>query len=65
MDLNQKSLKELQVLLNQERAKLGELRFKLKNKQLKNVKEIIMIKKNIARILTKINQIRNQDFKNA
>lgn len=65
MDLNQKSLKELRVLLNQERTKLGELRFKLKNKQLKNVKEIIMTKKNIARILTKINQIRNQDFKNA
>jgi len=46
---------ELVNLLNQNRVKLGELRFKLSNRQLKNLREIRNIKRNIARIMTAIN----------
>lgn len=54
-ELREKSVNELQTLLNQERVKVGELRFKLASKQLKNVREIRQARKNIARILTLIN----------
>lgn len=54
-ELEKKPANELQELLDQERIKLGELRFKLVNKQLKNVNEIQETKKNIARISTFLN----------
>ena len=54
-ELKSKTGKELQQLLNQSRDKLRDLRFKDANKQLKNVREIRVIKQLIARVLTLIN----------
>lgn len=51
-ELKSKDSAELQALLNADREKLRELRFKDSNKQLKNIREIRNIKKTIARILT-------------
>ena len=55
-DLSTKSEAELHKTLAQEREKLRDLRFKDSSRQLKNVKEIRSTKKNIARILTLLNQ---------
>ena len=54
-ELKNKPVKELHRLLALQREKVRELRFKDANKQLKNVKSIVIIKKTIARILTLIN----------
>jgi len=54
-ELKSKTEKELGELLNQSRDKLRDLRFKDANKQLKNVREIRVIKKTIAEVLTLIN----------
>jgi len=54
-ELKSKTEKELGELLNQSRDKLRDLRFKDANKQLKSVREIRVIKKTIAGILTLIN----------
>ncbi len=55
-DLKNKDKKELQGLLLSNREKLRELRFKDSNKQLKNVREIRVIKALIAQILTLLNK---------
>lgn len=55
-DLQNKSQEEKQEILNLKREKLRDLRFKDSNKQLKNIREIRLIKKEIAQILTYINQ---------
>lgn len=55
-ELLNKDSKQLQELLDLNREKLRELRFKDSNKQLKNIKEISAIKKLIARILTILNK---------
>lgn len=47
---------ELQKKLQEEKEKLRKLRFDLAGGKVKNIKEIRMLKKDIARILTKINQ---------
>jgi len=55
MDIKEIQLKEigeLQHLLTEARKKLDELMFKTRQKQLKNIREIREIKKDIARILT-------------
>ncbi len=54
-ELKTKSNSELQRLLRETRDKLRELRFKDGAKQLKNVRDIRKIKKEIARILTLLN----------
>jgi len=51
-ELRQKNKKELNDLLIQDRKKLGQLRFDLASKKLKNVNQIRELKKDIARILT-------------
>jgi len=51
-ELKNKTEKELKQLLDETRDKLRDLRFKDANKQLKNVREIRIIKKTIAKILT-------------
>ena len=51
-EIKQKSQKELQKLLQDSREKLRQLRFDLVAGKVKNVREIRMIKKDIARILT-------------
>lgn len=56
-DLQNKSKKDLQRILQEERDNLRDLRFKDSNKQLKNVKEIKATRSTIAQILTKLEQI--------
>ena len=55
-ELQQKESKELHQLLAQYRDKLRELRFKDANKQLRDVVQVRKTKKQIARILTLLNQ---------
>jgi ribosomal protein L29 len=47
---------ELQKILYDSREKLRELKFKDANRQLKNVRELRSLKREIATILTLINQ---------
>jgi large subunit ribosomal protein L29 len=54
-ELNEKKESDLQKLLQENREKVRELRFKDSNKQLKNVRDIRNLKKNIARIQTVLN----------
>lgn len=46
-----KPIEELNQLLKEMRKKLDDLNFKVRQKQLKNVREVRTIKKDIARIL--------------
>ena len=55
-ELKNKDQKELQNLLVLNREKLRELRFKDSNKQLKNVREIRVVRNLIAQILTLLNK---------
>lgn len=54
-ELKSKTEKELKQFLGESRDKLRDLRFKDANKQLKNVREIKVVKKTIAKILTLTN----------
>jgi ribosomal protein L29 len=51
-ELRQKSKKELEAFLSTERERLIKLRFDLKSKKVKNVKELQATRINVARILT-------------
>lgn len=51
-ELRQKTEKELRDLLNRSQYKLGQLKFDLASKKLKNVKQVKELRRNIARILT-------------
>lgn len=55
-ELQTKDKKELQKLLVVNREKLRELRFKDSNKQLKNIREIRVLRNLIAQILTLSNK---------
>lgn len=55
-ELRNKSIAELQNLLTEKREALRAMRFKVSQRQLKKVHEIKLAKKEIARILTLINQ---------
>lgn len=55
-ELREKNEKEISKLLARARENLRDLRFKVSQKQLKNIREIRKIKKNIARILTIIKE---------
>lgn len=55
-ELKLKSETELNRLLVSSREKLRDLRFKVSQNQLKNIREVRMIKKKIAQILTIIKQ---------
>ncbi|MBM3250766.1 MAG: 50S ribosomal protein L29 [Candidatus Nealsonbacteria bacterium] len=57
-EIRQKPQKELQEILRDKQEKLRQLRFDFASGKVKNVREIQQIKKDIARILTIIN---NQD----
>ena len=59
-ELKTKSEKELQNLLASERSRLLEMRFKDSSKQLKNVRQIRVIRNTIAQILTLINSKRSK-----
>ncbi len=52
VDLRKKTKNELQSLLREKREKLVKLRFDLTAGKVKNIKEISLTKKDIARILT-------------
>lgn len=54
-ELKTKDSKELQKLLSANQEKLRELRFKDSNKQLKNIREIRVMRNLIAQILTLLN----------
>lgn len=54
-ELKNKSEKDLQEMLSENREELRSLRFEASENQLKNVKKIYKIRKDIARILTFIN----------
>lgn len=58
-ELNQKSDKELQEILNARRFELGQLKFDSLSKKIKNVKQISGLRKDIARIMTVL-KIRSQ-----
>ena len=55
-DLRKKDKKELEKMIQELTKKLSDLRFKFSSGKLKNVKEINSSKKEIARILTIINE---------
>ncbi|MFZ4631847.1 MAG: 50S ribosomal protein L29 [Patescibacteria group bacterium] len=55
-ELKNKDKKELQELLVVNREKLRELRFKDSNKQLKNIREIRVVRNLIAQVLTLLNK---------
>jgi ribosomal protein L29 len=59
-ELRQKTEKELKDLLQENRHKVGELKFDLASKKLKNVKQITGLKRDIARILTLLNQSKHE-----
>ncbi|EKD46999.1 MAG: hypothetical protein ACD_66C00260G0002 [uncultured bacterium] len=56
-DLENKSAKELEKMLSQERAKLYGLRMKLAVNQLKDVREARETRKMIANILTQLQKV--------
>ncbi len=58
-ELKTKNSEELGKILGEEREKLSQLRFKLVGSQMKEVHQIEDTKRNIARVLTVINQIKN------
>ncbi|MFH0906720.1 MAG: 50S ribosomal protein L29 [bacterium] len=51
-ELHQKTEKELKDLLAENKSKLGQLRFELGSKKLKNIRQIRQLRRDIARILT-------------
>lgn len=55
-ELRKKDKKELLKMVTELRKKLSDLRFKFSSNKLKNVKEINTAKKEIARILTVLNE---------
>lgn len=55
-DLRKKDKKELEKTAKELVAKLSDLRFKFSSNKLKNVKEINNTKKEVARILTILNE---------
>ncbi len=53
-EINNLSKVELTNLLQELRGKLDELKYKAAQKQLKNVREIRIVKRDIARIMTNL-----------
>lgn len=62
-ELKDKSVAELQKNLRANREKLRELRFKVANKQLKDVRDIRDVRKVSAHLLTRLNQLKAEDKK--
>ncbi|PIR02071.1 MAG: 50S ribosomal protein L29 [Candidatus Nealsonbacteria bacterium CG_4_9_14_0_2_um_filter_37_38] len=56
-ELRPKPKTELQSLLSEKRERLRSLRFDLASGKVKNVREIRLIKKDIAKILTLLKQL--------
>ncbi len=62
-ELRQKTAKELKELLEEDRHKLGQLKFALASKKLKNHREIRELRRDIARILTLSSEKKNEPEK--
>ncbi len=62
-ELRQKSTKELKELLEENRHKLGQLKFSLASRKLKNHREIRELRRDIARILTLSGEKKNEPKK--
>jgi large subunit ribosomal protein L29 len=60
-ELKIKSENELKTMLKSEQEKLLETNFKVSQRQLKNVREIRFVKKNIAQILTLLKEKEKND----
>ncbi|MFH1671494.1 MAG: 50S ribosomal protein L29 [Candidatus Portnoybacteria bacterium] len=58
-ELRQKSGKELSQLLTENRKKIGQLRFDLASKKLKNVNQIKELRRDVARITTLTKEQKN------
>jgi large subunit ribosomal protein L29 len=58
-ELRRKTTKELEELLKENRHKLGQLKFDLAAKKLKNIREIRGLRREIAQILTVLNKEKN------
>lgn len=56
VELNNMNEKQLKEALQEKRAELMELRFKVSERQLKDVRSVRAMRKTIARILTVLNQ---------
>jgi len=61
-EIRQKTKEELQKLLKDNREKLRQLRFDLISGKVKNVREIRLIKKDIARILTLLRNTKKYEY---
>ncbi|MDP2648155.1 MAG: 50S ribosomal protein L29 [Candidatus Yanofskybacteria bacterium] len=59
-EIQNKSMDELAGALRELRAKLLQIRFDLADNKLKNVRELGNTKKSIARILTRISQLKTE-----
>jgi ribosomal protein L29 len=57
IELRKKDKKELLKSVNELQKKLSDMRFKFSSNQVKNVKEAANTKKDIARMLTIINEL--------
>lgn len=57
-DLRKKDIKELQKMLATKREQVREMRFSVSNKQLKNIRDIRKMRKEIAQTLTVLNELR-------
>ncbi len=55
-EIKQKSEKELKRMLREKQEKLRGLRFDLSSGKIKNIREVRMVKKDIARLMTIINK---------
>ncbi len=55
-ELTQKDKKELEKMINEKKEKLRQMRFNLVSGKVKNIREIREVKKDIAKMLTKINE---------
>jgi len=57
-ELREKNIEELSKLLSEKKDHLRKLRFDVASKQIKNVREIRNTRKDVAKILTLINESR-------
>ena len=62
-ELENKTEKDIQKMLTEAQSRLLELRFKVAANSLKNVREIRKLKKDVARMLTKLSAMQTTEEK--
>ncbi len=60
VELNQKSKEELEKMVQDGKEKLRQLRFDLAAGKVKNIRQIRLLKKDIARMFTKLNKVESK-----